>query len=109
MSIDGSSDGKTAMVAKIPPEPRHVSATDARVRFGELLDAVRNGGETVIVEKSGEPLAAVIPIAEYRRLTRRVLPQEFWEGTRKVAEELERNLAGRPYPDERDLIDAGRE
>ena len=97
------------MVAKFDAEPRHMSATTARVRFGELLDAVKDRGETVIVEKSGEPLAAVIPIAEYRRLTRRVLDQDFWDRTRKVAEELERNLAGRPYPDERDLIDAGRE
>jgi prevent-host-death family protein len=97
------------MVAKIQPEPRHVSATDARVRFGELLDAVRNRGETVIVEKSGEPMAAVIPISEYRRLTRRVLGQDWWDRQRKISEELARNLDGRPYPDERELIDAGRE
>jgi prevent-host-death family protein len=97
------------MVAKKSIEPRHVSATEARVRFGELLGAVKDRGDTVIVEKSGEEMAAVIPISEYRRLTRRVLPQEFWDRTRKVAEELERNLAGRPYPDERDLIDAGRD
>jgi len=97
------------MVANFKGEPRHISATTARVRFGELLDAVNDKGETVIVEKSGEPLAVVIPIAEYRRLTRRVLDQDFWDRTRKVAEELERNLAGSPYPDERDLIDAGRE
>lgn len=97
------------MVARHSVEPRHISATDARVRFGELLTAVKERGETVIVEKSGEPLAAVIPMAEYRRLTRRVLSQEWWDDQRKVAEELERNLAGRPYPDERELIDAGRE
>ena len=100
---------ETPMFAKHEPEPRHISATVARVRFGELLDAVRGKGETVIVEKSGEPLAALVPIAEYRRLTRRVLPQEFWDGVQEVAEELERNLAGRPYPNERELIDAGRE
>ena len=97
------------MVAKIKPEPRHINATDARVRFGELLDAIKNRGETVIVEKSGEPLAAVVPIAEYRRLTRRVLGQDWWDQQREIAEELERNLAGRPYPDVRELIDAGRE
>jgi prevent-host-death family protein len=95
------------MVAK--PEPRHVSATEARVRFGEVLSAVDERGETVIVEKSGQPLAAVIPIAEYRRLTRRVLDQDWWDRQRKVAEELERNLAGRPEPDVKDLINAGRD
>lgn len=95
------------MVTKL--EPRHISATDARVRFGELLDAVKDRGETVIVEKSGQPLAAVIPIAEYNRLTRRVLSQDWWDDQQKVAEELERNLAGRPYPNEKELIDAGRD
>jgi prevent-host-death family protein len=93
----------------VKAEPRHISATEARVRFGELLDAMRDRGETVIVEKSGEPRAAVVPIAEYRRLTRRVLDQAWWDDQRKVAEELERNLAGKPYPDEKELIDAGRE
>ena len=95
------------MIAKA--EPRHISATAARVRFGELLDAVKDRGETVIVEKNGEELAAVIPIAEYRRKTHRALDQDWWDRQNKVAEELERNLAGRPYPDERDLIDAGRD
>ena len=90
-------------------EPRHISATTARVRFGELLDAIKDRGETVIVEKNGEELAAVIPIAEYRRKTRRVLDQDWWDRQNEVAEELRRNLAGRPYPDEKELIDAGRD
>ena len=97
------------MVAKFDAEPRHVSATTARVRFGELLDAVKHRGETVIVEKSGEPMAAVIPISEYRRLRRRGLSQEWWDRQREIAEEIERNLAGRPYPDVRELIDADRD
>ncbi len=95
------------MIAKA--EPRHISATTARVRFGELLEAVKDRGETVIVEKNGEELAAVIPIAEYRRKTRRVLDQDWWDRQNRVAEELDRNLAGRPYPDVKDLIDAGRD
>jgi prevent-host-death family protein len=37
------------------------------VHFGELLDSVANAGETVIVERSGQPLAAVVPIDEWRR------------------------------------------
>lgn len=95
------------MIAKV--EPKHISATAARVRFGELMDAMKYRGETVIVERSGEEVAAVVPIADYRRMTRRVLSQEWWDDQQKVAEELERNLAGRPYPDEKELIDAGRD
>ncbi len=97
------------MVTKCDTEPRHISATMARVRFGELLDAVKERGETVIVEKSGEPLAAVIPISEYRRLSRRGLSQDWWDRQQEIAEEIERNLAGRPFPDVRELIDADRD
>jgi prevent-host-death family protein len=97
------------VVAKRSKEPKHVSATEARVRFGEILGAVKNRGETVIVEKSGEPLAAVIPISEYRRMSRRGLSQEWWDRQGEIAEEIERNLAGRPYPDVRELIDADRD
>ncbi len=45
---------------------RTLSATEARVHFGELLDAVQRG-ETVIVERGGKARAVVIPIAEYKR------------------------------------------
>jgi len=49
--------------------PKVVTATEARVRFGQLLRRVAEGGETVIVERGGEPQAVVIPLAEYRRLS----------------------------------------
>jgi prevent-host-death family protein len=46
---------------------RTVSATEARVHFGELLDAVAEKGDAVIVERAGRPLAVVVSIDEWRR------------------------------------------
>ena len=45
-----------------------VSAFDARRKFGKVLDRVAGGRDSVIVERHGEPVAAVIPIAVYRQM-----------------------------------------
>lgn len=49
---------------------RRISATDARVGFGKLLQDVAEGGDTVLVERSGQPQAVVVSVDEYRRLQR---------------------------------------
>lgn len=48
---------------------RTMTATEARVHFGELLRAVAKRGETVIVEHHGKPTVAFVSVAEYERLT----------------------------------------
>jgi len=45
-----------------------IGARDARQRFSELLGRVGYGGEEVIIERSGKPMVAVIPIEVYRQL-----------------------------------------
>ena len=47
---------------------RVVSATEARVHFGELMRRVMETGEATIVERGGEPVVVVIPLDEYKRL-----------------------------------------
>lgn len=47
-----------------------MGAREARQRFSELLGRVHYGGETVILESSGKPMAAVIPLAEYEMMMR---------------------------------------
>ncbi len=46
---------------------RHVSATEARVHFGELLRAVQEDGDTIVIERGGRAAAVILPIAEYER------------------------------------------
>lgn len=50
------------------------TATEARVRFGELLRAVSERGETIIVERHGKPTVAFVSVAEYERLTGAAFP-----------------------------------
>ncbi|MGH2562146.1 MAG: type II toxin-antitoxin system Phd/YefM family antitoxin [Thermomicrobiales bacterium] len=44
---------------------RAVSATEAKNRFGTVLDWVIKDGNDVVVERQGRPLAAIVSIAEY--------------------------------------------
>lgn len=59
-SIDGRSMGD--MMAE-----RTISATEARVHFGELLDSVTHNGDVVYVERAGVPQVVVIPIALWKQ------------------------------------------
>lgn len=45
-----------------------MGAREARQKFSELLGRVRYGGETVILESSGKPMAAVIPLEAYEKM-----------------------------------------
>lgn len=55
---------------RAPAGTRTVTATEARVHFGEMLRIVREQGGTVIVERAGEPEAAIISIDDLRELQR---------------------------------------
>jgi prevent-host-death family protein len=45
-----------------------IGAREARQRFADLLGRVGYGGEVAIVERSGKPLVALIPIEVYELL-----------------------------------------
>lgn len=45
-----------------------MGAREARNSFADLLGSVHYGGQTVIVERSGKPMVAVIPVEMYQRL-----------------------------------------
>lgn len=47
---------------------KRVGAREARSKFSDLLGSVRFGNEEVIVERSGKPMAAMIPMETYERL-----------------------------------------
>ena len=46
-----------------------VSATQARVHFGELLQRVIRSKKAIIVERAGKPLAVILSMDEYERLS----------------------------------------
>jgi prevent-host-death family protein len=45
-----------------------IGAREARRRFADLLGRVGYGGEVAIVERSGKPLVALIPVEVYEQL-----------------------------------------
>ena len=47
---------------------RHVSAYEARTKFGEILDEVRYRKEPVVVEKNGRPAAVLVDLEAYQAL-----------------------------------------
>ena len=46
----------------------HLSSREARYRFSDIMGSIRYGGEEIIVERSGRPMAALIPVDTYERL-----------------------------------------
>jgi prevent-host-death family protein len=57
---------------------RRMTATEARVHFGEVLRHAKNEGNAVIVERDGHEEVAIISMDEYRRMrSRRLSPDEL--------------------------------
>ena len=50
------------------PTVRVVSATEAKNKFGEIIKRAYAADEHLIVEKSGIPVVAIIPMADYQQL-----------------------------------------
>jgi prevent-host-death family protein len=45
-----------------------VSSSEARQRFAELVGQAQYGGQVTVIEKSGKPVVAMIPMDMYERL-----------------------------------------
>jgi len=45
-----------------------MTATHARIHFGEVLRKVAKGGHRIIVERAGRPQAVMLSVSEYERL-----------------------------------------
>ncbi len=45
-----------------------IGAREARLRFADLLGRVGYGGEVAIIERSGKPMVALIPMEVYEQL-----------------------------------------
>ena len=72
---------------------RHLSAMDARKRFGELLEEVHYRGDEIIIERAGKPMAALVPVAQY----------EQWQARRKAAMDRFFALIGENWEHNKDV------
>jgi prevent-host-death family protein len=75
------------------PNVRTVSATEAKNKFGEIIKRAYAADEHLIVEKSGIPVVAIIPMADYRQLVSP--PVAVPETAQKVDAERKRAEASR--------------
>jgi prevent-host-death family protein len=82
-----------------------VSATKARVHFGEVMQRVEDTDEMVIVERGGRPKVAIISVKQLDELERRAKGEEVphWKVLQQQVRELIRqagNVPLNPPPEE---------
>jgi prevent-host-death family protein len=89
---------------------RTVSATEARVHFGELMNDVVERKESILVEKNGKPQVVILSMDEYQQL------QKIGQPTSTVLEQIEysrslvtADLKGKTLPHPAPLIRKARE
>ncbi|MGH2461959.1 MAG: type II toxin-antitoxin system Phd/YefM family antitoxin [Chloroflexota bacterium] len=77
-----------------------IGAFEARRRFGQLIEEAFYKRDHFIVERSGRPMAVIVPIGEYNRWRRLAKDRVFelversWERTEGIPpEDLERDVA----------------
>ena len=90
---------------------KSVTATEARVRFGELLRGVTEREETVVVERGGKPAAVVVSFAVYQQLKPPADPPAWHaalERARAVRMSIKRDSKGRALPPPEEMIAAAR-
>jgi prevent-host-death family protein len=86
-----------------------MTATDARVRFGELMRLVTERGERVIVERAGQPQVVILSIVEYERLKAQARREGWPELVRQAREQIRAELGDRELTPPEDIIRQMRE
>jgi prevent-host-death family protein len=89
---------------------RTISATEARVKFGELMQRVADSGETVIVERDGVPRVAILSIDSYKHLKGEESPWDQWlANLRHLHERIRAELGDTQLPSSVEIIRQMRE
>lgn len=83
---------------------RSVTALDVRRRFGAIVDEAA-AGERIIIERAGQPVAAIVPLADLA-----LVDPDRRKAARLVAiDEIVRYARRRPFPKDFDAASAVRE
>jgi prevent-host-death family protein len=84
---------------------RVVSATEARVRFGELMRQAVENHETIIVERGGKSHVVVLSVEEYERLLKGQQQDDWKELVRGARAQIQADLGGRQLPRPEEILD----
>jgi prevent-host-death family protein len=58
-------------MSRIPPQPselRRLASSEVRARLAEILEAVGEGGERLLIERRGKPPVALISVDDLLKL-----------------------------------------
>ena len=86
-----------------------LSATQARINFGQVMRSVVEEQQTIIVERSGRPQMVLVSMAEYARLKAAAQRAPWWEQVQRVRQQITAELAGRELPPAEEVIRQMRE
>lgn len=89
--------------------PATVSATEARVHFGELIRRVVEHREAVYVERGGRPQVVILAVSDYESLLAGGGSNDWLTRAREVREHLRAELGDRALLPVEDLIREMRE
>ena len=81
-----------------------MSATEAKLHFGELLRRVSEGRESVLVERGGRPQVVVLSVCAYERLAGAAEDSEWRGRVRHAREAVRAEIAGRELPAPEDVL-----
>ena len=81
-----------------------MSATEARVHFGELMRRVVETDVPVIVERDGKPQVVILSVQAYDQLCARQSKLDWRELVKRSREKIRAELNGRPFPPPEDII-----
>ena len=89
---------------------RTISATTARIHFGEVTRQVEERREAVVVERGGREVVAIIPIDDYQRLAElQARDQDWWRMMTDLHAEIVSELGARELTPADDIIHQLRE
>ena len=84
---------------------RIISATQARIHFGELMRQVVENKEPVIVERGGKPQVVVLSVAEYNQLkTGGQRDRDVLERAARLRAQITEQLGERTLPPAQEII-----
>ncbi len=87
-----------------------MSATEARIHFGEVLDEVEEEGARIIIERSGKPAAAIVSMRDLGLIKVNAYDRtNAIEKVRALRERIAVHRSGEPLPDATEDIRAMRE